>query len=352
MFKWQGMLSQITLKTYLFMKLKWMFFILFIAYTTVAMKASNLPIPVSVNESITITLFFPSEIKKVVEPAPHYKFEYEPNGKIATLVAKKGATSNLTVITKNGYIYSFLLQYDNEVNSFTYVLTEDQAIGKLNESSVAEVSNTNGGLASHDEETVVEQTVEEQTVGQAESDTFEEPSSNENNDTDNKVEADLRPNDLTSEETPETIESSLYDSDREGYYRIFCENSYLQKSKFKKISNTVNLIGLQLNNIIKDHDDLHFVLEVKNDSWSDYKVKSLRFFIKSLEGNREIQIKDLFIYNLQESIPAHSNNHLVFVCKNFVMGKGQNIYVLLEEDGGRERSVMLGLSSQQIKRGR
>ncbi|SIS97624.1 protein of unknown function [Zobellia uliginosa] len=344
------------------MKLKWMFFILFIAYTTVAVKASNLPIPVSVNESITITLFFPSEIKKVVKPASHYKFEYEPNGKIAALVARKGATSNLTVITKNGYIYSFLLQYDNEVNSFTYVLTEDQAIGKLNRSSVAEVSNTNGSLAGHDEETVErqsvaektveEKTIEEEAIGQTDVDTFEEPSSNENNDTGKKIEADLRPNDLASGETPETMESSLYESDREGYYRIFCENSYLQKTKFKKISNTVNLIGLQLNNIIKDHNDLHFVLEVKNDSWSDYKVKSLRFFIKSLEGNREIQIKDLFIYNLQESIPAHSNNHLVFVCKNFVMGKGQNIYVLLEEDGGRERSVMLGLTSQQIKRGR
>ncbi|WP_303399793.1 hypothetical protein [Zobellia uliginosa] len=330
------------------------------------MKASNLPIPVSVNESITITLFFPSEIEKVVKPAPHYKFEYEPNGKIATLVARKGATSNLTVITKNGYIYSFLLQYDNEVNSFTYVLTEDQAIGKLNRSSVAEVSNTNGSLAGHDEEIVEkqagektvdkqaieEEAVEGEAVGQTDVDTFEEPSSNENSDTGKKIEADLRPNDLAGEETLETMESSLYESDREGYYRIFCENSYLQKSKFKKISNTVNLIGLQLNNIIKDHNDLHFVLEVKNDSWSDYKVKSLRFFIKSLEGNREIQIKDLFIYNLQESIPAHSNNHLVFVCKNFVMGKGQNIYVLLEEDGGRERSVMLGLTSQQIKRGR
>ncbi|SHJ77294.1 DUF4138 domain-containing protein [Pseudozobellia thermophila] len=329
------------------MKLKCVFFILFIAFTTMAMKAGNLPIPVSVNESITVTLFFPSEIKKVIEPAPNYKLEYDRNGKMATLVARKGAASNLTVITKNGYIFSFLLQYETEVDNFTYVLAEDQAIGKLNGSSVVELSGTNGDVTIQDEKPV-----DQEPIVQIEVTTSETSGSKENNDTDKEVGAELGPSAMATEETPENAGSSLYDSDREGYYRIFCENSYLQKSKFKKISNTVNLIGLQLNNIIKDHNDLHFVLEVKNNSWSDYKVKSLRFFIKSLEGSREIQVKDLFIYNLQESIAAHNSNHLVFVCKEFVLGEGQNIYVLLEEDGGRERSVMLSLTSQQIKHSR
>lgn len=329
------------------MKLKGIFFILCIALNAMGMKANNLPIPVSVNESITVTLFFPSEMQKVIKPAPNYKFEYEPNGKMATLVARKGATSNLTVITKSGHIFSFLLQYEAEVDNFTYVLAEDQAVGKLDGSRLVEVNRGNRNLAIHDEKPG-----NEAPVGQIGPDTSEKPSTKENSDEDKEIGAGSISENPVVEESPERSESSLYESDREAYYRIFCENSYLQKSSFRKISNTVNLIGLQLNNIIKDHNDLHFVLGVKNDSWSDYKVKSLRFFIKSLEGDHEIQIKDLFIYNLQESIPAHSGNHLVFVCKDFVLGKGQNIYVLLEEEGGRERSVMLSLTPQQIKRGR
>ncbi|WP_276166952.1 hypothetical protein [Zobellia alginiliquefaciens] len=325
------------------MKLKSLFLILFVAFTTVAMKANNSPIPVTVNESITVTLFFPSEIKKVIEPAPHYKFEYEPDARMATLVARKGAASNLTVITKNGSIFSFLLQYDTEVNNFTYMLVEDQAIGKMNGSSVVAVSAKNDNT--HDEKAENQERIAENDLV-----TEENPFLKENGKTKKKEKAIPRSSNSTIEETSEITGSSLYNSDREGYYQIFCENSYLKKSSFKKSVNTINLIGLQLNNIIKDHNDLHFVLEVKNDSWSDYKVKSLRFFVKSLKGSHEIQIEELFIYNLQESIAAHSNNHLVFVCKDFVLGEGQNIYAVLEEEGGKERSVMLGLNAKQIKR--
>ena len=329
------------------MKLNSIFFILFFAFTSVAMKANNLPIPVTVNESITITLFFPSEIKKVIKPAPHYKFEYEPNGKMATLVARKGAASNLTVITKNGSIFSFLLEYDTEVNNFTYMLAEDQAIGKLNGSSVVAVSETKGGVTVHDEKLNNPEPIE-----QKDSDSSGKESLKENKDTDNNVQLSERTSNLNTEEIAENSGSSLYNSDREGYYQIFCENSYKQKTRFKKSSNTINLIGLHLNNIIKDHNDLHFVLEVKNDSWTDFKVKSLKFFIKSLEGNQEIEIEELYIYNLQESIAAHNGNHLVFVCKDFALGEGQNIYVLLEEEEGRERSVMLSLDTKQINRSR
>ncbi|WKX76216.1 hypothetical protein [Zobellia laminariae] len=329
------------------MRLNSIFFILFIAFTSIAMRANNLPIPVHVNESITITLFFPSEIKRVIEPAPHYKFVYEPNGRMATLVARKGAASNLTVITKDGSIYSFLLQYDTEVNNFTYMLAEDQAIGKMNGSSVVAVSAKNIELNTHDENAD-----DQKLIAKTEPDASENPFLKENGSTKKKEKASLKASNPTVEETPEIAGSSLYNSDREGYYQIFCENSYKQKTRFKKSSNTINLIGLHLNNIIKDHNDLHFVLEVKNDSWTDYKVKSLKFFIKSPDGNHEIEIEELFIYNLQESIAAHNGNHLVFVCKDFALGKGQNIYVLLEEEEGRERSVMLSLSAEQINRSR
>ena len=331
------------------MKLKNTFFVLFIAFTTIAMKANNLPIPVTVNESITVTLFFPSAIEKVIEPAPHYKFDYEPNATMATLVARKGATSNLTVITKDGSIFSFLLQYDNEVNNFTYVLAADQAIGTLKGSSaVAVSSNTNEDVVDHNEEPNNKKPV----VEAGSNEPLTRTTSKEKRNVNKKTPAKEEIYDSEEDETPENTGSSLYNSDRESYYQIFCENSYLKKSRFKKSSNTINLIGLHLNNIIKDHNDLHFVMEIKNDSWTDFKVKSLKFFIKSLKGNHEIEMKELFVYNLQESIAAHSANNLVFICKDFALGKGQNIYVLLKEEEGRERSVMLSLNAEQIKPGK
>ena len=124
------------------MKLKSAFLVSLFLFVSISVaQANNLPINVIANENTTITFFFPAQIQTVIQPAVNYKFEYEPNSTMGTLVARKGAKSNLTVITKGGIIYSFLLQYDQEVDNFTYVLSPEQAIGKIDAQAAAPKGN-------------------------------------------------------------------------------------------------------------------------------------------------------------------------------------------------------------------
>jgi len=319
------------------MKLKVAFTILlFTLFGSLHLQANNAPIRVAANESITVTLFFPSEITKVIQPAVNYKFEYEENASMATLVARKGTVSNLTVITKCGSIFSFLLEYNVKVDNFTYLLSGANAIGTLH-GDTHKTTETQTETAKQAQQTIVEREADASTENLKAS--FESAPEAVIQSYPSLSVAETALHDEAETTIPK--ENSLYESDRAGYYQIFCENNYVQESDFEKIATSVNLVGLQMNNILKDQNELYFMLEIRNNSWTDFKVKALKFYVKSLEIDSEIEIEDLFVYNLQESIGAHSANNLVFVCKDFNLASGQKIYVLLEEAEGKERSVML-----------
>lgn len=271
------------------MKLKCVFPLFLFALTAMAMKANNAPIALTVNESVTVTLFFPSEIDKVIEPAAHYRFVYEPpHGKMATLEARKGAASNLTVITRDGSIFSFLIHYDNEVNRFAYVLEKNQAIGKLEGTRAVAVTTAKKKSVDRKPETNQKEKVDPtENLNLDQEDDFQEFDSEYVEVVDSE---DVTKNIETV--SLESMEGSLYDADRESYYEIFCENNYLKKSNFKKTSNTINLIGLHLNNVINDQNDRYFVMDIKNDSWSDFKVKSLKFLSNHCEEIERLKYKN------------------------------------------------------------
>ncbi len=314
--------------------------VLFWLFGLNVLQASTAPIVIEANEDITITLFFPSNIIKVVQPAVNFKFEYETNGTMGTLKARKGLPSNLTVITEEGYIYSFLLSYSKEVSNFTFVLSSEESIGTLNVSSKkgANALKVSSVQELREEVVTVEEIISMEVEDSAEGEASFVAS----------YPANTKSNQATGSDKPEG--NDLYDVDKQAYFSIFCENNYLQKADFEKNHTTVNRIGLQLNNILSDRDELYFVMEIKNNSWSDFKVKTLRFFVKSLELKSKLQIEERLVHNLLETVPAHSVNNLVYVCKNFKLAAGQKVYVLLEELDGKQRSVMLPLNTEQINR--
>ncbi len=330
------------------------FLLLFCGLSTFA--AVNNPILVPANEDTTVTFFFPENIMKVVTPASNYLFEYEENGTIGTLKAKKGAPSNLTVITMAGRIYSFLLRYEKEVVNFTYVLSPQESIGmiptshgktrvmravsgaKEDELIQAKAFNTRENTGSDGEATTAEQTITMQV------------------DSTNKDQANYIAAYPANSEEAKTGSNfvpksgGLYEVDRNGYYDIFCENNFLQKGDFDAYGNTINRIGIQLNNIIADRNELYFFMEIQNTSWSDYTLRKLQFFVKTRELTTKLQVKELFTYNLPETVPEHSNHQLVFVCKKFKLAANQKVYVVLEEQEGRQRSVILPLEREGINR--
>lgn len=371
-----------------------------------AQQAGGKPIQVATNEYTTTTFFFPSAIEKTINPSGNYNFEYqseEPS--IGYLKGKKGSSSNLTVITENGYIYSFAISYSENIGIFNFILTPDRAVGRIPGKSPgsAERATTpatqnmptsqnrqtsHSTKASHNPQTGGAAPATNSTQSMATKPLSEEPpekgkptknkvgrvnssdsiseGSLEGSDVENTTTED---SDLTSGSDFTTYSDSsqdysssepLYDSsiaddgtgdlyniDREEYYRIFCENNYLQKTIFKRTFRQNKRVVLKLNNILVDQKEIYFVLQVENNSKKEYSVNGLSFFRKSGVGELQKIMKPLYVFNLQESIDPQSINEVVFIFDRFKLSNKEEVYVVLDEKDSN-RMVMLPLDNKQI----
>ena len=261
------------------------------------------------NEHTTTTIFFPSLISKTIEPAANYKFEYQDDDpSLGLLQGKKGPPGNLTVITDDRYIYSFALQYAENIEVFNLILTTDMAVGRV------PIHGARAEAEQDDESLEDDDTYQEAERGYAGSSGGED---------------------------------DLYAIDREEYYRIFCENNYLQKTVFRRTFRQNKRIVLKLNNILIDRNEIYFVLQVENNSRKEYQVNGLSFFRKTGVGQLQKIVKPLFTFNLQDKIDPQSINEVVLVFKRFSLSNKEEVYVVLDELE-TNRMVMLPLDNKQI----
>ncbi len=315
--------------------------ITFLLFTVLPIQGQA-PIRIATNENVTVTLFFPSNVEKVIPPAVNFKFEYEPNSNMGLLKGRKGNTSNLTVITQDGLIFSFALKYDQDVEVFNYVLQPDQSIG-----NTKVVSRGNDSEAPKNERTPKkESTPEKETTTDATSAPNTAPTVNKppavlvqkGPVTDDPVIGDTLVGEDTSSNTNDTYipkpvggEGDMYDVDREEYYRLFCENNYLQKTIFKRSFRQNKKIVLKLNNILVDREDIYFVLQIENNSKKEYAVNGLSFFRESGIGDLQKILTPRYKFNLQQIIDPESINELVYVFKKFRISSKEQIHVVLDE---------------------
>ncbi|HET8738019.1 MAG TPA: DUF4138 domain-containing protein [Pricia sp.] len=312
---------------------------------------ASLPVTLLTNEYTTTTLFFPSQIAKVVDPAGNYTFEHgDIDPKIGLLKGKKGPPSNMIVITENGYIYSFALQYSENVEIFNFMLTPDMAIGRT-----ANENSTSGPATTGD--TVVP----EMPLKTAKEDDIDYPENTSVGDLSHKNPAlgtipdEIGDNGSEGNSASHSIypglehngQGDLYHIDREEYYRIFCENNYLQKTIFRRTFRQNKRVVLKLNNILVDRNEMYFVLQVENNSKREYKVNGLSFFHKRGVGQIQKIMKPSYVFNLQDTIDPQSINEVVFVFKRFTISGKEAIYVVLDELENN-RMVMLPLDNTQI----
>ncbi|MGB6153681.1 MAG: DUF4138 domain-containing protein [Pricia sp.] len=315
---------------------------------TSVVSANSGPITVKANEHTTVSLFFPSAIEKVIEPASHFNFTHEKAGNLATLRAKKGKASNLTVIIENGDIFSFVLYYSETIENFTYVISSTQAIGNRNGTTTVQWQNTaviphapeRGGDASKDasQRPFRRQDHWEPASEQVIKDTFKESLTTENA---------TAISELSEENYIE--QGSFYDMDREGYYEIFCENSYLQRTITKNNVRENGGVDLRLNHMAVDHNEIYFTLQFRNVSKSDYHIDKVRFYIQSL-GNEEIPMSPLYTYKLGGLIKQSGVNKFVYVFQDFKLGPEQRVYVVMDERGGH-RNIILPLDMEALRKG-
>lgn len=303
------------------------------------------PISILANDNTTISLFFPTPIAKVISPAVNYKFDYEEGTSMGFLQARKGNGSNLTVITNRGYIYSFALEFSEKVDNFNYILSPQHAMGKTNIAYSPIVSKKNE----------VSKAVE---IKQAKIKNPVNTTENIVTNTDLEAVYDIASIDSAqmqtqNSEVPLEIkilgmeEGDLYDKDREEYYRIYCENNYLQRTIFKRIFRQNKRIVVKLNNILVDRDEIYLVMQLENNSKKEYKVNGLGFFLKKDDHKEQQLLTPLYTFNLQEVIDPESINEVVCVFKNFDLAPKEQFSVVLDEKEG-DRMVLLPLDSKHI----
>lgn len=291
---------------------------------------SQAPIHLKANDFVTTTLFFPSKIQKVVPPAENFKFSYENGSNIGLLKGSNGRPSNLLVITEEGYIYSFALNYAEEVENFSIILTTDQAISRTlgNNPEISRKNDDNVFTAnkSLDEEASSDNLSEKNKDYKVEKSVTEAVS---------VLDEQTQKNDALSNAEAfgdiEIGEEDLYDVDREEYYRIYCENNYLQKTIFKRSFRQNKKIVVRLNNILVDRNEKYFVLQIENNSRKEFEIAGLSFFKKLKIGQLEKIMEPLYVFNLQERIDPGGINEVVYVFKNFDIVPEEKINVVLAD---------------------
>lgn len=321
------------------MKSKPIFFIvLFIIFST-AVRANNSPIPITANESITVTLFFPTEIQKVIQPATNYKFEFEQNSTMATLLAKRGADSNLTVITKCGSIFSFSLKYNTEVSNFTYVISEEQAIGKMKDSGAVAVSKA-----------VIQEKEMTKSITPKDKVVVEPKITSVNSEKTANKRSSTGFTELTDiSSTSAGGSNSLYETNKTDYYQVFCENNYSQKPQLKNPIFDGAFVTLQLNTIAADKNELYFILEINNTLGTEFNTSGVNFYVRTRQIDKPLVMTPLYVFNSPNGwIAPGEKTNMVYVFKNFKLGSNQKVFIVMDEAGGKKKKVMLKVDSETI----
>jgi hypothetical protein len=84
-----------------------------------------------VNEKMNVALFFPKPIRQGITGTENFVFTYnrEKEQYFGLLQAKPGEMSNLLVITKEGHVYSYVLEYAEHLSKLNYFISTNEIVG-------------------------------------------------------------------------------------------------------------------------------------------------------------------------------------------------------------------------------
>ena len=93
--------------------------------------AQQKPDTIYANDKKNVALFFPEPIRQGITGTSNFIFTYnrEKEQHFGLLQATPGTESNLLTVTKNGYVYSYILKYKEQLSQLNYFITENESIG-------------------------------------------------------------------------------------------------------------------------------------------------------------------------------------------------------------------------------
>lgn len=264
------------------------------------------------NESKQVMIVFPSVIVRGTPASNNFKFGFNKNQaeSYALLKAYPGKTSNIHVITSEGNIYSFTLQYKKNITQTEYFISVKQAVGNIHaETKIATPSSK---------------------------------ATNEINPTEYKI------------DSSQTINSKadLYKQNKTSYYKDICEDLSSDKPVLVRYFKKVDGVILKLNSITYNRNEYYFSLDLINKSTVDYDVNFISFQIEASNkrknaASQSVLIDPLYTYMPIKKIAAGEKARAVYVLKKKLINQNKQLVIELNEAKG-ERNISLPITHNYI----
>lgn len=283
---------------------------------------------IEVSEDFTTVLFFPDAITESII-GNNQEYLIKPGGSSSDIgkrtlrigyvkVDKVEKNTNLTVITKDGNTYEFLLFYTKTPKKLTYYIKGN--LSSANLFDTYEKTNNN---------TEVKLPVSYYTEG---------------------VEtADAGPD--SNIEIVDIANSSTYESDRTAYIEKVCKSTLDTPKRIYKTYDKSGNVKLTLKQVSYDRDELYFHLRFENKGGQTYDVdfinSSLGTAYKGSSTNQTIPLTPVMVYNRPERVKGKSNVDFIMVFSKFSINDNKELLIDLAEKEG-ERDLLLHIENRLV----
>jgi len=243
------------------------------------------------NDTKNVALFFPEPIRQGITGADNFIFTYnrEKEQYFGLLQAKTGKESNLLIVNRDGSIFSYIVRYKKQLSKLNYFIPLSNSIGN--------------------EKPLVTDSIQV----------------------------------VTSENK---IDNRTY------YYQKFCSYLLNRNQRIGRIKKRTQGIGLTVENIVFDKEELYFVVRIENNSTMDYDLNFLNLSIETRQKGKRKSLQSLYqepIYkqHLPLKIIEGKMVRFVYVMPKFSLSDDRRAILELNEKDG-ERNIKLNISHRYI----
>ena len=267
------------------------YILVFMAFCTNHIMGQQLLDTIYANDTKNVALFFPEPIRQGITGAHNFIFTYNRDREqyFGLLQAKPGKESNLLVVNRDGTVFSYILQYKAQLSKLNYFIPRTSSIGN-----------------------------------------------------ERRFVNDLIP----SESSTYSIGNKMH------YYQKFCKYLLDRKQRIGRIKKRTQGIGLTVENIVFDKEELYFVIQIENNSTMDYDLNFLNLSIETRQKGKRKSLQSLYqepIYkqHLPSQIAEGKMVRFVYVMPKFSMSNDRRVLLELNEKNG-ERNIELKISHRFI----
>lgn len=232
------------------------------------------------NDQKNVAMFFPEPIRQGITGSENFVFTYnrEQGQYFGLLQAKPGKESNLLVVSADGSVFSYLVQYKEELDQLNYFVSTTDTIG------------------------------------------HEKPRAPEN---------PVKNNELVKVE------------EKRSQYEKISSYLVNRNQKIGRLKKRKYDIVLSLENIVFNKEELYFVIQIKNNSSLNYDLNYLKLGIETRRGGKRkssqtIYPEPVLKYGLPAKVKEGETGKFVYVLSKFSLGEDRRVILELnEKNGGR-----------------